>query len=76
MRAGVVANFGHIAMVRAYAKAEITAVQPVEFISLLWSSLAGWVVFGESVDIWVWLGGMVIFSAATYIARREAMQGR
>jgi drug/metabolite transporter (DMT)-like permease len=29
--------------------------------------------FGETIDIWTWLGALVIFGSAAYITRREAM---
>ena len=66
------ATLGHLAMVQAFRAADLPVTQPVEFVQLVWATLLGFYVFGETPDIWVWIGGGVIVGSATYIARREA----
>ncbi len=61
---------------RAFAGADATAVLPYDFIRLPFAALIGWLVFLEFPDIWVWLGGAVIFGASIYIAHRESMASR
>jgi drug/metabolite transporter (DMT)-like permease len=36
------------------------------------TAIGGYFLFGESADIWTWIGAGVIAAAATYITRREA----
>jgi len=61
---------------RAFAAAEATAVLPFDFARLPFAALVGWIVFAEVPDIWVWIGGAIIFLASVYIAHREAQAGR
>lgn len=70
------ATLGHICMTQAFKVAELTAIQPVNFLQLVWASLAGYYVFAEEPVIWVWIGGAVIVASATYIAHREAVAQR
>ena len=76
---GLVAAFatlGHYSMARAFAAAPLTVTQPVTFLQLVWAALLGWVVFGEAVDPFVFLGGGMIISAITYMTWREAQLKR
>jgi drug/metabolite transporter (DMT)-like permease len=61
---------------RAFAAAEATAVLPFDFVRLPFAALVGWIVFAEVPDIWVWIGGAIIFMASVYIAHREAQASR
>lgn len=39
--------------------------------ALVWGAAIGWFAFGELIDVWTWLGAVIIFSGSTYIAYRE-----
>ncbi len=67
------ATSAHICMTRAWQAADLSVTQPVEFLQLVWASLIGIYMFGETPTIGVWVGGAVIIGSATYIAHREAM---
>ena len=67
------ATAGHYTLTRAMHLAELTMLQPFMFLQLVWASLLGLLAFGEVPDVWTWIGGAVIVTAATYIARREAL---
>ncbi len=69
--AAVFANLGHYLMTLAFRAAPVAVTQPVTFLQLVWSVLLGYVVFGESVDPFVIIGGGVIVSAVSFIAWRE-----
>ena len=43
---------------------------------LIWAAVYGYVFFAEVPEIWTWLGGGIVFAAATYVAYREAKQGK
>jgi drug/metabolite transporter (DMT)-like permease len=58
-------------MNRAFQEADITALQPVMFLQLVWATLLGLVMFDERPDLWIWIGGAIIVAAATVTARQE-----
>lgn len=66
------ATFGHYAMTKALAAAPISVTQPITFLQLVWAAALGIVMFGEPLDPFVLLGGMIIVAAATFISHREA----
>ncbi len=67
----VFATAGHYTMTMAFAAAPVTVTQPVSFLQLVWAVLLGWLVFDESIDFWVILGGTVILAAVSFITWRE-----
>ena len=70
------ATAGHYFMTRAFRAAPMAVIQPVTFLQLVWATLLGWLVFGDSVDGWVMLGGSVILGSVSYITWREARLNR
>ena len=63
----------HILFTRAVGLVEITSLQPLEFAKLPFAVVLAWLVFAEWPDIWIWIGGSVIFASTVYITRREAL---
>ena len=63
---------GHSFFTRAYSLADITSLQPFQFIKLPMIAFLAWVIFSELPLYWTWLGGLTIFSSTVYITRREA----
>ena len=70
------ATAGHYTMTMAFSSAPVAVTQPVSFLQLVWATLLGWAIFGEAIDGWVLLGGVVIMASATFITLREAMLKR
>ncbi|MDA1099279.1 MAG: DMT family transporter [Proteobacteria bacterium] len=66
------ATVGHLTMTQAFRCAEVTALQPITFLQLVWATILGFYVFAEEPDLWTWVGGGIIVISATYIAHREA----
>ncbi len=67
----ILATSGHYAMNRAFQISEITALQPVMFLQLIWATLLGLIMFNENPSIWVWIGGAIIIATATFSARKD-----
>jgi drug/metabolite transporter (DMT)-like permease len=63
-------------MTRAFREAPISATQPATFLQLVWSVLLGATLFGEPVDGWVILGGVIIMAAVSVTTWREAVARR
>ncbi len=70
------ATAGHYTMTLAFAAAPVTVTQPVTFMQLVWAVALGALVFGESIDPWVILGGGIIMAAVSFITWREALAKR
>lgn len=73
---GGFAALAHIALTRAYAKADASAVVPFDYARLPFVAVIAWFAFGEASDLWTWVGAGVIAASAIYIARREAQVAR
>jgi drug/metabolite transporter (DMT)-like permease len=69
---GLVGSTAHYCMTRAYHIADVSVVQPVRFLDLVWASLLGFVVFAHLPTVWALAGGSVICAATLWITRREA----
>jgi drug/metabolite transporter (DMT)-like permease len=66
------AVLGHIALVRGYAATEASLAMTFEFSRLPFTVAVAYLAFGELIDMWTWIGALVIFASAAYITRREA----
>ncbi|MCG8511996.1 MAG: DMT family transporter [Rhodospirillales bacterium] len=69
---GPVALLGHLALTRALAATDASLVMGFDFARLPFAVLLGFIVFGEIIDLWTWVGAAIIFCASAYIMRREA----
>jgi drug/metabolite transporter (DMT)-like permease len=69
---GVCAVLGHVSLVRGYAATDASLAMTFEFSKLPFAVAIAYVVFGETIDAWTWLGALIIFASAVYITRREA----
>ncbi len=65
-------TIGHLCITRAFQAADVSVVLPFDFARLPISALLAFLVFAEIPTFWTVLGGLVIFGATFYIARREA----
>ena len=58
-------------MTESLRVADTSVVMPIDFCKLPWTALLAYLVFAQVPDIFVWIGGTVIFGSALYIAYRE-----
>jgi drug/metabolite transporter (DMT)-like permease len=72
--AGLCGTLGHICQQNGYQLADITLLQPIGFLSLLWNALLGYFLFFQQPDVWTFVGAAVIFASALYISHREAVR--
>jgi drug/metabolite transporter (DMT)-like permease len=63
---------GHYCMVRAFRVADISAVQSVRFLELVWAALLGLALFGALPTASTVAGATVIFASTVWLARRES----
>lgn len=73
---GLLGMLGHITLTRAFRAADASLIMSVEFARLPYAVLFGFLMFGETIELWTWVGAAIIFSAALYTAHRERQAGR
>ena len=69
---GFMGAAGHYCMTRAFSVADISAVQTVRFLELVWAALFGFALFGTLPTGWTVAGGALILAATLALAQREA----
>ncbi len=69
---GILGSAGHYCMTRAFRAADISATQSVKFLDLIWTSIAGFLVFSDVPSLATVIGAGIIFVSTTWITRREA----
>ena len=73
---GVLGGVAQVLLTEAWASAQVSALAPYAYSSLLWAILFGWVAFGD-VPAWLTLAGAaLIVVASLYILHREITLGR
>jgi drug/metabolite transporter (DMT)-like permease len=61
------------AMTRAFVAADASFVLAMSYLRLPIAALFGFTFFGETPEIWVWIGASVICTSSAYIAHRESL---
>lgn len=64
---------GHFLLTSAFSKAQISAIAPFEYTSLVWATLVGYVFWLDIPSLQVWLGAAVIVLSGLYVMYRESM---
>lgn len=72
----LIATLGHYLMTLAFRAAPLTVTQPLTFLQLIWAAILGAVQFGEQIDGWVVLGGLITMGSVSFITWREAVLKR
>jgi drug/metabolite transporter (DMT)-like permease len=72
---GLSATFGQYLTAAAFRVADVSVVTPLMFLQLVWAALIGFVFFREVPDVFLWIGGFMIFTSVAYLAYRERSGG-
>lgn len=73
---GIMGSVAQLTMTESLRLGETSEVMPLDFLKLIWAAAIGYLAFGEFPDLFTWIGGLMIFASATYIAIRESKQRR
>ncbi len=68
----VLATLGHLTMTQAIKSTKMTITQPFTFLQLVWSVIAGIMLFDERFDIYVIIGGVIILISTSYLVVRDS----
>jgi drug/metabolite transporter (DMT)-like permease len=74
--AGLFGTLGYFFMIWSYRLLDISALQPITFLGIIWAALMDVAVWGKTSDIWTFVGAAIIVASTSYIAHREALAGR
>lgn len=73
---GMVGGVGQLALTAALRFAPVSTVVPMDYSSLIWATLYGWLFFSVLPTPYTWIGAPVIIASGLYIAWREHVRGR
>lgn len=73
---GLIGGTGHFLMIRAFEKAEASAIAPFIYTELIWAVLAGMLVFGDMPTMEMLIGAGVIMASGGYVLYREQVVAR
>lgn len=66
------ATVGQYFWVQAFKSGEMSAVAPFEYLRLPFAVFMGWLIWGQTPEIWTYVGAAIVIGSALYIAQREA----
>ena len=68
---GLYGGVGHYLIIRAYRWAEASTLAPLNYLSLLWATAFGWLIFGDFPDAATLAGAALVAGAGIYVVARE-----
>jgi drug/metabolite transporter (DMT)-like permease len=60
---GTIGGLGHFLFIQAFQRAPASTIAPFTYMQLVWSTLAGWLIFGAFPDRWA-LAGMTVIAVS------------
>ncbi|MDF7775007.1 DMT family transporter [Sphingomonas sp. AOB5] len=71
---GVIGGIGQLALTASLRFAPVSTVVPMDYSSLVWATVYGWLLFAVLPTPATWLGAPVIIASGLYIVWRERMR--
>ncbi|WP_404334275.1 DMT family transporter [Sphingomonas sp. MMS12-HWE2-04] len=71
---GLIGGIGQLALTGSLRFAPVSAVVPMDYSSLIWGTLYGWLIFGAWPTPYTWIGAPVIIASGLYIVWRERVR--
>jgi drug/metabolite transporter (DMT)-like permease len=71
---GLIGGVGQLALTGSLRFAPVSTVVPMDYSSLVWGTLYGWLIFGAWPTPYTWLGAPVIIASGLYIVWRERVR--
>jgi drug/metabolite transporter (DMT)-like permease len=68
---GIAGTVGHLLFVQAFRRASASAIAPFTYMQLVWSTLAGWLLFATFPDGWTLTGIIVIAGSGVVLTWYE-----
>lgn len=74
--AGLLGTAAYFCLTWAYRLLDISALQPIAFLGIVWASLADLMLFGATADAWTFIGAAIVVAAGALLVRREAANAK
>lgn len=71
---GLIGGVGQLALTGSLRFAPVSSVVPMDYSSLIWATLYGWLLFGVLPTRYTWIGAPVIIASGLYIVWRERVR--
>ena len=73
---GIMSGLSHLTLIKAYDFAPASRLAPFSYTQLIWTMIAGYVVFGDFPDRWSLIGMFVVMASGIYIATHQHLARR
>nr|WP_150290793.1 DMT family transporter [Sphingobium estronivorans] len=73
---GVVGGIAQICLTAALRWAPVSVVLPMDYSTIIWTTLLGWAIWGDWPMSTTWIGAALIVASGLYIAWREHVRAR
>jgi len=70
---GFLGGLGHFMLIQAYKRAPATVIAPFTYMQIIWMVIAGYVVFGDTPDMWTLYGAGIIILSGLYVLHHERL---
>ena len=68
---GVLSTVGQYSLILGYMRGPASLLAPFSYTQMIWSTLAGVVVFGTVPGLFTWIGGTIVMASGLYVFHRE-----
>jgi drug/metabolite transporter (DMT)-like permease len=76
LMASILGLCAHVSIMKGLSLAEASALQPFNYIVLLWATFLGFFFFDDTPDLMTCLGGLIIVVSGLYAWNRERIQSK
>ena len=73
---GIISNISYKLIAEAYSKNDLSILQPFDFSRLIFTSFVAYFVFDEKLDIWVFIGSLVILFGLILIVKKKSLKSQ
>ena len=72
---GLIGGLAHIVLTSSYRYAPASLVAPLDYTTMIWAFVLGYVIFGEVPTIYVFVGGAIVAASGIFVIWRERQLG-
>jgi drug/metabolite transporter (DMT)-like permease len=72
---GLLGGLAHVLLTESYRYASVSVVAPLDYTSMIWAFMLGYVLFGEIPTVYVFVGAAIVAAAGIFVIWRERQLG-